>query len=225
MRLLLIRHGQTPANVIGALDTAAPGPGLTALGEEQAAAVPHALRHETIEAVYASILIRTQLTSRPLTDALGLPAATVLSGIHEIEAGDLEDRTDRPAVQKYVETAWAWGVGDLDPRMPGGSDGHEFFARYDADIRAIAEAHTGGTAVAFSHGAAIRVWCAGRAGNLPPNYAAVSSLDNTGVVILEGDPDKGWDVESWAGQPVGGMELHDPRADDVTGESVDDLAQ
>ena len=29
MRLLLIRHGQTPANVRGELDTAAPGPGLT----------------------------------------------------------------------------------------------------------------------------------------------------------------------------------------------------
>jgi broad specificity phosphatase PhoE len=221
MRLLLIRHGQTPANVIGSLDTKAPGPGLTALGEEQAAAVPEALVHETIAGVYASILIRTQLTSRPLTTALGMPDATVLQGIHEIEAGDLEDRTDRPAVQRYMETAWAWGVGDLDPRMPGGSDGHEFFARYDADIRTIAAAHAGATAVAFSHGAAIRVWCAGRADNLPPNYAAFSSLDNTGVVILEGDPDGGWNVESWAGQPVGGMELHDPRDQDVMGESVE----
>ena len=27
MRLILIRHGQTPANVLGALDTAVPGPG------------------------------------------------------------------------------------------------------------------------------------------------------------------------------------------------------
>ena len=29
---LLIRHGQTPSNVAGALDTGRPGPGLTALG-------------------------------------------------------------------------------------------------------------------------------------------------------------------------------------------------
>jgi broad specificity phosphatase PhoE len=223
MRLLLIRHGQTPANVIGALSTAAPGPGLTPLGEEQAEAVPQALRNEQIDGVYASILLRTQLTSLPLTTALGMPPATVLPGIHEIEAGDLEDRTDREAVQKYLEVAWAWGVGDLDPRMPGAEDGTEFFARFDASIRTIAEAHAGGTAVAFSHGAAIRVWCAGRADNLPPNYAAFSNLDNTGVVILEGDPDHGWDVESWAGQPVGGMDLHDPRAEDVTGESLDDL--
>jgi probable phosphoglycerate mutase len=224
MRLLLIRHGQTPSNVIGALDTDPPGPGLTDLGREQAAAVPNALRNETIDAVFASILIRTQLTSRPLTEALGMPPATVLPGIHEISAGDLEDRTDLPAVRRYMETAWEWGTGDLDARMPGGDDGHAFFARYDADIRTIATTHAEGTAVAFSHGAAIRVWCAARADNLPANYAAFSSLDNTGVVILDGDPDAGWTVESWAGQPVGGIELHDPRAEDVTGEPLDDLA-
>lgn len=223
MRLLLIRHGQTPANVIGALSTAAPGPGLTALGEEQAEAVPFALQNERIDGVYASILVRTQLTALPLTTALGIPPATVLPGLHEIQAGDLEDHTDARAVRTYLETAWAWGVGDLVPRMPGAEDGTEFFARYDADIRTIAAAHADGTAVAFSHGAAIRVWCAARADNLPPNYAAFSALDNTGVVILEGDPEHGWEVESWGGQPVGGMELHDPRADDVTGESVDDL--
>ena len=33
MRLLLIRHGQTPSNVLGLLDTAVPGPGLTDLGD------------------------------------------------------------------------------------------------------------------------------------------------------------------------------------------------
>lgn len=221
MRLLLIRHGQTPANVVGSLDTAPPGPGLTELGHQQAEAVPLALQNERIDGVYASILTRTQLTSAPLTRSLGRPPATVLPGIHEIAAGDLEERTDRRAVERYLETVWAWGSGDPTPRMPGAEDGTAFFARFDADIRAIAAAHPRGTAVAFSHGAAIRVWCAARAVNLPPRYAAFSSLDNTGVVVLEGDPDAGWTVESWGGQPVGGMELHDPRAEDVTGEPVD----
>jgi release factor glutamine methyltransferase len=41
VRLLLIRHGQTPSNVLGLLDTAPPGPGLTDLGVEQAAAPAH----------------------------------------------------------------------------------------------------------------------------------------------------------------------------------------
>ena len=39
MRLTLVRHGQTPSNVLGLLDTAPPGPGLTDLGQLQAASV------------------------------------------------------------------------------------------------------------------------------------------------------------------------------------------
>ncbi|KTR37372.1 histidine phosphatase, partial [Curtobacterium oceanosedimentum] len=42
MRLLLIRHGQTPANVSGVLDAEVPGPGLTELGQQQADALPAA---------------------------------------------------------------------------------------------------------------------------------------------------------------------------------------
>ena len=192
MRLLLIRHGQTPANVAGVLETTIPGPGLMALGQQQAEAVPHALRAESIDGVYASLMVRTQLTSRPLTDALGSSPAIVLDGLHEIEAGDLEGRSDPASVRRYVETAWAWGAGDLDPRMPGGSDGHEFFRRYDADIRTIAAAHADGTAVVFSHGAAIRVWTAHRAVNLPEDRSDFGALDNTAVVVLDGDPDAGF---------------------------------
>ena len=34
-RLVLVRHGQTPSNVAGVLDTALPGPGLTEEGQQQ----------------------------------------------------------------------------------------------------------------------------------------------------------------------------------------------
>ena len=52
MRLILIRHGETPSNVRGSLDTSLPGPGLTDLGQEQAEAIPAATgsRREAIQA-------------------------------------------------------------------------------------------------------------------------------------------------------------------------------
>ncbi|POC80683.1 histidine phosphatase family protein, partial [Vibrio vulnificus] len=43
MRLILIRHGQTESNVHRLLDTAMPGPGLTELGQQQAAGLVSAL--------------------------------------------------------------------------------------------------------------------------------------------------------------------------------------
>lgn len=72
MRLLLLRHGQTTANVRGALDTAFPGHPLTDLGRAQAAAVPAALADEDVAAVYCSNLTRTRRTAEPLRAERGL---------------------------------------------------------------------------------------------------------------------------------------------------------
>lgn len=218
MKLLLVRHGQTPANVAGRLDTAAPGPGLTALGLDQAAAIPAALAGSTIDAIFVSTLIRTRLTATPLSVNRGLEMVQ-LPGIHEISAGNVENLSDRDSIRTYLETAFAWGLGDLDVVMPGGHDGHEFFARFDDSIATVASA-TQGTAVVVSHGAAMRVWAAGRAKNIPASYAGEHDIHNTGVLEFEGSPAEGWTLISWQGNPIGGGQLDDPTADDPTGETL-----
>jgi probable phosphoglycerate mutase len=218
VRLLLIRHAQTPANVRGELATARPGPGLTDLGIQQAAGVVHALSGERLDAIYASPLLRTRLTAEPLAEAHGL-AVQVLEGLEEIEAGSLEDRSDMPSVMTYVRTAFGWTEGDLDGRIPGSIDGHEFFARFDRAVSAILDTHPDGTVAAFSHGAAIRVWAVTRGVNLRAEAPFIRHLDNTGVVVLNGSPSAGWRVETWEGEPVGGDELADPLAADPTGDA------
>jgi broad specificity phosphatase PhoE len=222
MRLLLIRHGQTPANVLGQLDTAHPGPGLTELGLQQASEIPDALGAQPIDALFASTLVRTQLTAAPLAQARGLQVE-VRRGLHEVEAGDLESRSDREAVRIYLETVFAWGAGNLDVAMPGGPDGHDFFGRYNADLESIAGSGADVAAV-VSHGAAIRVWVAAHAGNVPPMFAAENPLDNTGIVVVDGSFEDGWALTRWAGQPVGGRDLVDTTAEDPTGETLNEAS-
>ena len=225
MRLLLIRHGQTPANVRGEIDTGPPGPGLTELGRLQAAAVPDALASERIDGIYTSGLIRTQQTAAPLARVRGEKHRVVLPAIHEIEAGDLEGRTDEQAIRAYVSVIWAWGDGDLSARMPGAGDGFEFYGRFDDDVARVAAEHDPDATVAlFSHGAAIRVWTAARAANIPADFPGRQHLENTGVVALEGSPSAGWIVTHWAGEPIGGRALNDPQADDFVGEPLDEAA-
>lgn len=216
MRLVFIRHGQTPANVAGIIESAFPGPGLTDLGLAQAEAVPGKLGGELIDSIFVSRLVRTHLTAAPLARATGLEPVE-LPGIHEVQAGDFEGRTDRDAVHGYVGVVARWGAGDLDERMPGAEDGHEFFARFDADIAAIA---TSGASVAavVSHGAAIRVWTAVRSG-VGSDFLYSHDLHNTGVVVLDGSPADGWTMVSWQGEPVGGAALDDRSAADPTGEA------
>jgi broad specificity phosphatase PhoE len=219
MGLLLIRHGQTPSNVRGLLDTSSPGPGLTPLGQRQAAEIPEGLAGTPVDAIWASTLVRTRLTAAPLAAERGLDVGE-LPGIHEIGAGSLELRGDHPAIRTYLETVFGWGLGELDRRMPDGENGHEFFERYDASIeRAIRDA---AAPVVVSHAAAIRVWVAGRAVNVPPSFAGQRELDNTGVVELSGDFGSGFTLVSWQGTPVGGADLADATADDPTGETLDE---
>lgn len=221
MRLLLIRHGQTPHNVGGALDTAFPGAELTLLGTAQAHAVPAALADERISGVYASRLVRTQLTAAPLAADRGLEV-TVRDGFEEIAAGDLELRSDHDSVMAYITCVAHWMSGDLDVAMPGGSTGHEFLTRYDAAVRAVAAQHaTDDTVAVFSHGAAIRTYSA-LAARLDPEVWAEMRLMNTGMAVLEGQPDAGWELAHFSSEPLGGLELEDFRAHDVTGESPDE---
>lgn len=220
MRLLLIRHGQTPGNVLGQLDTAHPGPGLTPLGLEQADALADSLGSQPIDALYASTLVRTQLTIEPLSRVRGL-GYEVRPGLHEIEAGSLELRRDRDSIRRYLETVYAWGLGDLGVSMPGGPDGHAFFGRFDADVAAIAGSGAQVAAV-VSHGAAIRVWVSSRARNIASSFGAENPLDNTGVVVLDGSSAEGWTLTTWAGTPIGGPALIDEDAEDPTGETLEE---
>ncbi|KAA0942981.1 histidine phosphatase family protein [Streptomyces apricus] len=218
MRLLLIRHGQTPSNVAHLLDTAVPGPALTPLGQQQAAALPEALAGERIGALYASTLIRTQLTAAPLAARTGLEIR-VRDGLRELTAGDLEMRGDASAVHTYMTTVFAWAAGDVELRMPGGENGVEALRRLDAVVEEAAD--SGAQTVAMvSHGAAIRMWATARADNIDVDFAAGHALDNTGVVILEGSPAAGWRARTWAGRSLGPAD-EKPDTSGPTGEPVD----
>ena len=224
MRLLLVRHGQTPSNVIGALDTGRPGPGLTSLGQAQARAVPVALASEAVDAVYASPLVRTQLTAAPLAAARALDVE-VIEGLEEILAGVWELHTEREAVEAYVETTRRWLSGDLSAALDEGETGTRFFERYDAAIAEIAAQHTDGTAVVFSHGAAIRVWAAGRLDGIDLDDAVRWRLFNTGMCAIEGDPSSGWTLREWHQEPLGGVDLEDAVARDVPAEPIGDRGE
>jgi broad specificity phosphatase PhoE len=211
MRLILIRHGQTPANVDGVLESTVPGPGLTELGSEQAQQLVGALADQQIDALYVSTMVRTHLTAAPLADARGL-APIERAGLREIAAGDVEGRSDEAAVHQYVSTLFAWCGGDLDLRMPGGQDGHEVIARFD-EVVAEAEATGAETVALVSHGAIIRAWCAVRTANIDLDFVTDHYVTNTGIVVVDGSSSEGWEVTSWLGEGVGEAAVRGVSAD------------
>lgn len=217
MRLFLLRHGQTHANVSGALDTAVPGLDLTDLGRRQAKAASRALAAEGIGAIAVSTLTRTRQTAEPVAIDLGL-SPVEHDGLREITAGDFEMRTDEDAVLGYLGTVADWLDGTLDRRMPGGETGLDFLSRYDEAIASTCAADVD-AALVVSHGAAIRTWVTHRAsGDHAPIH---EGLHNTGCIILDGSPDDGWTITSWGREPIGGTWLDDEQAPDPTGSDLD----
>lgn len=197
-----MRHGQTPSNVLGAIDTAPPGAGLTDLGLRQAEAAARVLSKLGVEAVHASTLTRTQLTAAPLADRLGAEVA-IWDGFREIDAGHLEMRTDLEALEQYGLGVYEWFLGRLEHRVAEGITGVEFLARFD---QAVADVVAQGAerAAIFSHGAAIRTWVGLRATGSPTGYVG---LPNTAAVTIEGDLTSGWQVVEFGQVPLGGEEL------------------
>lgn len=186
MRLILVRHGETSSNVGLLLDTGVPGADLNQDGRVQAESLVSRLAGQSIDAIYASTLVRTQQTAAPLALARGLEVG-IHPGLREISAGDAEMTSDASA---YIDTLMRWHAGDLSARVPGGENAQEFFARYDAAIDEISEAgHQ--SAVVVSHGAALRVWASARI----PGFVEIignGHFGNTGMIVADGSPQSGW---------------------------------
>ena len=204
MKLLLIRHGQTPSNVARLLDTVVPGPSLTELGEQQAVELAAALAGTSIASVYASSQLRAQRTAAPLATTRGLDVK-IRDGLREIGAGRWEGRSDAEAVHGYMSTIVRWVQGDLEARIDDGPSGAETLARFDEVVdEAIGEARADGRstlsdpATAFvSHGAMLRLWAGLRARNVTPEFMRDTPLRNTGLIELHRAPNGEWHAARW----------------------------
>jgi broad specificity phosphatase PhoE len=218
VRLILLRHGQTQSNVDHLIDTAVPGPFLTDLGLAEAAAVPDALTDERIDAIYVSTQHRSQQTGAPLANARG-QQPNIREGIREISAGEFDGKTDKETVERFVAIEAGWVAGQLDVRMPGADTGREVIDRFNSVVQ---EAYDSGheSVIFVSHGSMIRTWAAYSAKNIAADFVPKNPLHNTGMIILEGDPQAGWDVVSWVDEAIGGAAVDDPGAAGATSDNA-----
>jgi broad specificity phosphatase PhoE len=198
VRLVFVRHGETPSNVRHLLDTLPPGPGLTAKGLRQADGLPDRLAEEKIQAVYASVSLRAQQTALPLATRHDLPVA-VADGTHEIYVGELEGSGDAASRQQFEDIYARWHFGELDQPMPGGETGRQALSRFLAAARQAVEGAVAGSVVMVSHGAMLRLVAAHLSSNVDSARAQATNLPNTGVIVLEPAPSMstGWRCVQW----------------------------
>lgn len=210
-RLILVRHGETVSNVLRKLDTKPPGAELTERGWQQAHMLAVTARERQLSALVSSIAVRARQTSEPVAQATGMPVL-VREGIHEIQAGELEDRSDPEAHLEYTQTYVAWHHGQLDARVPGGESGFEVLDRYLPVIGELREQFLdegAGDVLVVSHGAIIRL-VAARLAQVDPMFAVHSRLENTAAIELQPTAEGGWTLLTWGGSAAPGTQATDP---------------
>lgn len=199
-RLVLLRHGQSRSNVARRLDTRPPGAELTDLGHDQARRFAGAGPHP-IAMVGHSVARRAAQTAAGIGTETGL-ALHELEGLHEVQVGELEDRSDDDAIKQFEAIYRRWHTGDLAVPMPGGESAVDVLDRYvpvltQLRMRYLDDHEFPGDIVVVSHGAAIRLVAAALAG-IDGGFALDHHLGNTESVILSPITDGRWSCVQWA---------------------------
>ena len=202
--LTWVRHAQSVANAAGYISSTVPGPVLTTLGEQQAAAVAQTLAATPHDGIYVSDMIRTSLTAAPYAALSGI-TPEVVGGVREITAGYLEGQTNTGADSLpyliagalYSIPVAAWSLGLRALPVIFGETGNNFDARTTDAINTV---YASGdlSPVVFSHGATIQAWTLMNVSN----PVITGPLENTGIVVVTGNPEDGWTLQSWNGEEV-----------------------
>jgi broad specificity phosphatase PhoE len=195
--LTFIRHAESEANAAEIASTTVPGPPLTPVGQEQAAALADRLSGEGFDGIYASQMVRTQQSAAPLSKALG-EQVTVLPGLNEIPAGWFEGIPVADTSGTFLLGPQAWLRGDRRFGIPGSEDGDEFNGAFTNAVQKIYESGDD-KPIAFSSGLAVMMWTLMNARNGKQNLLTDHPLPNTGRVVLTGNPTMGWTLVSWDG--------------------------
>ncbi len=202
-RLVLVRHGQTHGNVDRRLDTRPPGAELTDLGRDQARAFARALPRPPAMIAH-SIATRAVQTASEISDLISAAPVAGLhefEGIHEVQVGDLENRSDEAAHDEFNGIYRRWHGGELSVPLPGGESAHQVLDRYLPVLEQLRLRHLDddafpGDIVVVSHGAAIRLVSAVLAG-VDGAFAIDHHLANTESVVLAPITDGRWSCVQW----------------------------
>lgn len=150
MRLILIRHGETPWNRERRIQGCHSDTELSAKGKKQAGKIALSLKSQRITAIYSSSLKRAMDTARVIAQACGLEVRGIPE-LQEIDAGELEGLLEKELEGQYREFWEEWKRGNPFLHLPGGESMDELQRRAWRAIERITEKHPDGVVAVISH--------------------------------------------------------------------------
>jgi probable phosphoglycerate mutase len=193
-RIIAIRHGETAWNVDTRIQGQLDIP-LNTMGRWQASRVAQALAEESIQAIYASDLLRAWETAGAIAQATGLPLQAN-EGLRERGFGDFQGKTFAEIEALWPEQSRQWRARHPDWAPPGGESLIALRARIVSAASELASRHLGEQIVLVAHGGVMDVLY--RAATGQPEQAPRSwQLGNAAINRLLWTPE-GFTVVGWS---------------------------
>jgi probable phosphoglycerate mutase len=148
--LLIVRHGETQANLDGRWQGHGDSP-LTERGTAQAQAIARRLRACSFDALYSSDLGRAHQTAQVIAERTG-HAILLDPCLRERHLGIFQGLTKAGIAARYPEEWHAYRIEGPDYVIPGGESARQCFQRAIARLEAIAHSHPGQSVVVVTHG-------------------------------------------------------------------------
>lgn len=163
LELLLVRHGQQAPIAERRTPEEMSDPPLSAIGEQQIEAVAAHLAGETIDAVYASNLVRAHRTGLAIAARHDLDV-TVLADLREVDlrlnlapGTTLSAATEEPG---FADAASQFATTGRWSALPMSERGDEFRARVRRTVEDILDRHSEGRVVIACHGGVVNAYVA-----------------------------------------------------------------
>lgn len=188
MRLFLVRHGQTTANLLTKYTGQKDVP-LTDLGRQQAESIRPVLEKFHFDAVYSSDLSRAIETQRlAIPGVEGIPTPL----IREIDVGNIVDR--EIADVRAENPGWVVSKDPEGYRRFGGESVRDVWDRVGKFLEMVEQSDCENV-IAFAHTGTIAVMISYIIGKEDINRSVLRS-NNCAIHILEKD-EKGWCLKAW----------------------------
>jgi broad specificity phosphatase PhoE len=156
---------------------------LSARGHQQAALLAKYLRHQPLDAIYASPMRRAQDTLAPLVSLCSQPPVT-WPELREVDFGDWTGLSWEQVHARYGQDAFRWLELLEAGAIPKGETGAACRARLAPCLQRLVKMHPGHTVAVVCHGGVIRVLLA-LALDLPLPKTAAFEIDYASITRLE----------------------------------------
>lgn len=207
VRIYLVRHGESEANVAHRFANGVEGSPLTERGRRQAGMLAARLMTELggrpPDSLHCSPVLRARETAQILAHRLQSTLEPADAALAEFDVGEFEGTDDSQHWDAYDSLMHDWLInGEIERRLPGGESYRDIEMRFSPFLRAlVAASGSGGVHVLVTHGGLIRAAVPLVAANVDGRFAHTHAVETASWVLVAGTTD-GLRCERWGDDTV-----------------------